>query len=92
MGEAGAEVVGVDYRVSLADAVERLGRGYAVQGNLDPALLFAPWEASSGGARDRRRGRRAPGHIFNLGHGVLPAVDPDVLTRVTALVHEVSTR
>jgi uroporphyrinogen decarboxylase len=93
MGEAGAEVVGVDYRVSLADAVERLGPGYAVQGNLDPALLFAPWEAIERRVREIvDEGRRAPGHIFNLGHGVPPAVDPDVLTRVTALVHEVSTR
>jgi len=92
MGEAGAEVVGVDYRVSLADAVERLGPGYAVQGNLDPALLFAPWEAIERRVREIvDEGRRAPGHIFNLGHGVPPAVDPDVLTRVTALVHEVST-
>ena len=93
MGEAGAEVVGVDYRVSLADAVERLGPGHAVQGNLDPALLFAPWEAIERRVREIvDEGRRAPGPIFNLGHGVPPAVDPDVLTRVTALVHEVSTR
>ncbi|GAA1973650.1 uroporphyrinogen decarboxylase [Terrabacter lapilli] len=93
MGEAGAEVVGVDYRVSLTDAVERLGRGYAVQGNLDPALLFAPWEALERRVREIvEEGRRAPGHIFNLGHGVLPNVDPDVLTRVTALVHDCSSR
>ena len=88
-----AEVVGVDYRVSLADAVERLGPGYAVQGNLDPALLFAPWEAIERRVREIvEEGRQASGHIFNLGHGVPPNVDPDVLTRVTALVHEVSTR
>jgi uroporphyrinogen decarboxylase len=93
MGEAGAEVVGVDYRVSLTDAVERLGQGYAVQGNLDPALLFAPWEALERRVREIvEEGRRAPGHIFNLGHGVLPNVDPDVLTRVTALVHDCSSR
>ncbi len=93
MGEAGAEVVGVDYRVSLTDAVARLGPDYAVQGNLDPALLFAPWEALERRVREIvEEGRQAPGHIFNLGHGVLPEVDPDVLTRVTALVHEVSAR
>jgi uroporphyrinogen decarboxylase len=93
MGEAGADVVGVDYRVSLTDAVERLGPGYAVQGNLDPALLFAPWDVLERRVREIvGEGRRAPGHIFNLGHGVLPSVDPDVLTRVTALVHEVSAR
>ncbi|HRW17843.1 MAG TPA: uroporphyrinogen decarboxylase [Dermatophilaceae bacterium] len=93
MGGAGCEVVGVDYRVSLTDAVARLGPAYAVQGNLDPALLFAPWEVL-----DRRvraildEGRAAPGHIFNLGHGVLPSTDPDVLTRVVDLVHEHSAR
>ena len=93
MGEAGADVVGVDYRVGLADAVERLGGGYAVQGNLDPALLFAPWEVLEHRVREIvDEGRRAPGHIFNLGHGVLPETDPDVLTRVTELVHEVSAR
>ncbi|WP_409482843.1 uroporphyrinogen decarboxylase [Arsenicicoccus dermatophilus] len=88
MGEAGADVVGVDYRVSLLDAVDRLGPSYAVQGNLDPALLFAPWEVLE---REVRRivdeGRQAPGHVFNLGHGVLPATDPSVLTRVVELVH-----
>jgi uroporphyrinogen decarboxylase len=93
MGEAGADVVGVDYRVSLTDAVARLGPEYAVQGNLDPALLFAPWDVLERRVREIvEEGRHAPGHIFNLGHGVLPSVDPDVLTRVTALVHEVSAR
>ena len=86
---SGADVVGVDYRVNLLDAVERLGPGYAVQGNLDPALLFAPWDALE---REVRRivdeGREAPGHIFNLGHGVLPSTDPTVITRVVELVHE----
>ena len=93
MGAAGAEVVGVDFRVSLSDAVGRIGDGYAVQGNLDPALLFAPWEALEAKVREIvDEGRGAPGHIFNLGHGVLPATDPDVLTRVVELVHEVGRR
>ena len=93
MGEAGADVVGVDYRTSLTDAVDRLGPTYAVQGNLDPALLFAPWDALERRVREIvEEGRHAPGHIFNLGHGVLPTVDPDVLTRVTELVHECSSR
>ncbi len=93
MGSAGAEVVGVDFRVSLTDAVARLGPGYAVQGNLDPALLFAPWSALEQRVREIvAEGRRAPGHIFNLGHGVLPATDPDVVTRVVELVHEISAR
>jgi uroporphyrinogen decarboxylase len=93
MGSAGAEVVGVDFRVSLTDAVRRIGPGYAVQGNLDPALLFAPWPALERRVREIvAEGRSAPGHIFNLGHGVLPDTDPDVLTRVVELVHEVSQR
>jgi uroporphyrinogen decarboxylase len=93
MGEVGADVVGVDYRVSLTDALARLGDRYAVQGNLDPALLFAPWPALEAKVRAIvEEGRRAPGHIFNLGHGVLPDTDPDVLTRVVELVHEVSQR
>jgi uroporphyrinogen decarboxylase len=90
MGAAGAEVVGVDFRVSLADAIARLGDRYAVQGNLDPALLFAPWAAIERRVREiLSEGRAAPGHIVNLGHGVLPETDPDVLTRVVDLVHEV---
>jgi uroporphyrinogen decarboxylase len=93
MGAAGADVVGVDYRVSLTDALARIGDGYAVQGNLDPALLFAPWPALETKVRQIvDEGRAAPGHIFNLGHGVLPDTDPDVLTRVVDLVHEVSQR
>ncbi len=93
MGAAGAEVVGVDFRVSLTDAVRRLGPGYAVQGNLDPATLFAPWPAVEEQVRRIvTEGLSAPGHIFNLGHGVLPETDPEVLTRVVELVHEVSSR
>jgi uroporphyrinogen decarboxylase len=93
MGAAGADVVGVDFRVALTDAVARLGDRYAVQGNLDPALLFAPWDALEAKVRAIvEEGRAAPGHIFNLGHGVLPSTDPDVLTRVVELVHEVSAR
>ena len=93
MGAAGADVVGVDFRVSLTDALARLDGSYAVQGNLDPALLFAPWEALEAKVRGIvEEGRAAPGHIFNLGHGVLPDTDPDVLTRVVELVHEVSQR
>jgi uroporphyrinogen decarboxylase len=93
MAEAGADVLGVDYRVSLTDAVERTGGRYAVQGNLDPALLFAPWEPLERKVREiLEEGRHAPGHIFNLGHGVLPSTDPGVLTRVVELVHEASAR
>ena len=91
MGAAGADVVGVDFRTSLTDARTRLGDGYAVQGNLDPALLFAPWSALETAVRSIvAEGGQSPGHIFNLGHGVLPDTDPEVLTRVVDLVHEAS--
>lgn len=93
MGEAGADVVGVDFRVSLDDALARTGGRYALQGNLDPALLFAPWEPLAAKVDEIvEAGRRAPGHIFNLGHGVLPSTDPDVITRVVERVHETSAR
>lgn len=90
MSEAGVDVVGVDYRVALPDAIERLGQGFSVQGNLDPALLFAPWEPLEAAVRRIvAEGRAARGHIFNLGHGVLPTTDPDALTRVVELVHSI---
>jgi len=88
MGEAGADVVGVDWRVPL-DAARTRVPGKAVQGNLDPAVCLAPWEVVAERTRDvlRRNGGR-PGHIFNLGHGVLPELDPGVLKAVVDLVHE----
>jgi uroporphyrinogen decarboxylase len=92
MAQAGAEVVGVDWRTPLDRAAAALGPGVSVQGNLDPAALFAPWPTVA--AQVRRvlaEGRAAPGHVFNLGHGVLPDTDPDMLTKVAALVHEEST-
>ena len=88
MGEAGADVVGVDWRIPLDVATERLGPSYAVQGNLDPALLFAPWEVVESAVRDVLvAGAKAPAHIFNLGHGVLPETDPGVLAEVVRVVH-----
>jgi len=91
MGEAGADVVGVDWRVPLDEAVRRVDPGKALQGNLDPAILLAPWDVIERRAKDIiGRGRTAEGHVFNLGHGVLPATDPDVLARLTDLVHEAS--
>jgi uroporphyrinogen decarboxylase len=88
MGEAGAEVVGVDFRVPLDEAARRVGPGRALQGNLDPAAVFAPWPAVA----ERVRAVLAAadgleGHVFNLGHGVLPETDPAVLQRVVDLVH-----
>jgi uroporphyrinogen decarboxylase len=89
MGEAGADVVGVDWRVPLDAAVPRVGPGKALQGNLDPTVLFAPWSVIEAKVREIvAAGGAAEGHVFNLGHGVLPETDPDVLTRVVDLVHE----
>jgi uroporphyrinogen decarboxylase len=88
MGDAGAEVVGVDWRVPLDLARERVP-GKAVQGNLDPAICLAPWDVVADRTRDvLRRNAGRPGHIFNLGHGVTPDLDPGVLARVVDLVHE----
>jgi len=88
MGDAGADVVGVDWRVPLDDAVRRVGPGKAVQGNLDPTTLFAPTEfVHARAAEIIEAGRSAEGHVFNLGHGVLPATDPDSLTRLVDFVH-----
>ncbi len=93
MAAAGADVVGVDWRVPLDGAVHRVGAGVALQGNLDPAAVFAPWPAVEHRVRDvLRAGRHAEGHVFNLGHGVLPDTDPDVLARVVDLVHIESVR
>jgi len=96
MGAAGAEVVGVDWRVPLAEGVRRVGGpegGRCVQGNLDPTLVFAPTEVMLERADEvLAAGRAAPGHIFNLGHGVIPSTDPDQLARLTDHVHTVSQR
>jgi uroporphyrinogen decarboxylase len=96
MREAGADVVGVDWRVPLDAAARRLRAAepaapVVLQGNLDPTLPLAPWDVVE---REVRRvvaeGRAADGHVFNLGHGVLPETDPDMLARVTELVHDLS--
>ncbi|QZY29771.1 uroporphyrinogen decarboxylase [Nocardioides coralli] len=87
MGEAGADVVGVDFRTPLAEAIGKVG-DRSVQGNLDPALVFAPTEVMlERAARVLDAGRTARGHIFNLGHGVIPTTDPDQLARLTDFVH-----
>jgi uroporphyrinogen decarboxylase len=93
LGEAGADVVGIDWRIPLDEAVRRVEPGKALQGNLDPAILLAPWEVIEERTRDvLTRGRTAEGHVFNLGHGVLPETDPDVLARLADLVHAESAR
>ncbi len=92
LAAAGADVVGVDWRTPLDTAAARLGavgHDVSVQGNLDPTLVFAPWPVIE--AEVRRvvaQGRVARGHIVNLGHGVLPGTDPDVLARIVGLVHQ----
>lgn len=89
MIEIGVDAIGIDYRLPLSSAIARLRRPIPVQGNLDPALLFAPDEVLRPAVhRLLEQGRAAPAHIVNLGHGVDPATDPDVLTRVTRWVHE----
>jgi uroporphyrinogen decarboxylase len=88
LGEAGADVVGVDWRVPLDEAARRAPAGKALQGNLDPAVLLAPWDVVESRARDvLARARAAEGHVFNLGHGVLPETDPSILARLADLVH-----
>jgi uroporphyrinogen decarboxylase len=87
MARAGGDVIGLDWRLPLDEGWARAGDDRGVQGNLDPAVLLGPWERVEAAARDvlaRANGRA--GHIFNLGHGVLPRTDPDVLTRLAALV------
>ena len=89
MRDAGAEVIGVDWRVRLDRAWSRVGDGVALQGNLDPAAVLAPWDVVERSAKQvlAYAGGR-PGHVFNLGHGVLPATEPDTLRRLVDLVHE----
>lgn len=92
MADAGADVVGVDWRVPLSDGIAR-AKGRAVQGNLDPTLVFAPTEVMLERADEvLEAGRAAPGHVFNLGHGVIPSTDPDQLKRLTDHVHESTAR
>lgn len=87
--DAGGDVIGVDWRMDLDAAWKRLGEGVAVQGNLDPVALLAPWEELERRARrvlDQAAGR--PGHIFNLGHGVLPETPVENVKRLVEFVHE----
>ncbi|MGW2013925.1 uroporphyrinogen decarboxylase [Streptomyces sp. NPDC001927] len=88
MGEAGADVMGVDYRVSLDEAARRVGPGKALQGNLDPAVLFSTPEAVEAKTDEVLAAAKGlEGHIFNLGHGVLPTTNPEALTRLVEYVH-----
>ncbi len=92
MSAGGGDVIGLDWRVPLDEGWELAGDDHGVQGNLDPAVLLGPWDRVDAATRDvlDRAGGRA-GHIFNLGHGVLPETDPSVLGRLRELVHELTT-
>jgi len=88
MGAVGADVVGVDWRIPLDEAARRVGPGKSLQGNLDPTLLFAPTGVvHAQAAKIVEEGKAAQGHVFNLGHGVLPETDPDALARLVDFVH-----
>lgn len=93
LGPTGAGVVGVDWRTSLTDAAARVEPGTALQGNLDPVVLLTDWPVVERAARavvdDGRAAidAGATGHVFNLGHGVLPGTDPGIITEVVSLVH-----
>jgi len=92
MSDVGADVVGVDWRVPIDTARERIGSQKAVQGNLDPSILGGDWELISNeviNILERNAGK--PGHIFNLGHGVTPEVNPEVLKKIVDLVHSFRT-
>lgn len=93
MTEAGSDVLSVDWRFDLDEAWQRIGYDRGIQGNLDPTLLLAPWETIENGVKDvLQRAANRPGHIFNLGHGVLAATEPDMLKRVVETVHTLSAR
>lgn len=88
IGESGCQVVSIDWRTSIASARERLPQRVAIQGNLDPAVMLAPWptiEAAASRVLNEAGGQ--PGHVFNLGHGILPATDPAKLAHLVELVH-----
>ena len=88
MRDVGADVVGIDDRIPLDEGIRRLGGNVPVQGNINPALLAAPWSVLEAHVLDViERGKAAPSHVVNLGHGVPPETDPDVLTRIVKLVH-----
>src|SRR5438132_237619 len=93
MVEAGGDIISVDWRVDLDDAWARIGYDHGIQGNLDPTLLLTPWDVIQEGMHDvLRRAANRPGHIFNLGHGVLAATPPEILRRLVDAVHEATKR
>jgi uroporphyrinogen decarboxylase len=88
MRDVGVDVLGVDWRIPLDEASRRVGAEVPLQGNIDPALLAAPWSVLEAHIVDvLQRGRSARAHVLNLGHGVPPETDPAVLTRIVEFVH-----
>ncbi len=93
MAEAGGDIISVDWRVDLDQAWERIGYNRGIQGNLDPTLLLTSWPTLEAGMHDvLRRAARRPGHIFNLGHGIPAAANPDMLRRLVDAVHKETQR
>ena len=93
MAEAGGDIISIDWRMDLDTAWERIGYDRGIQGNLDPTLLLTPWNVIENGMQDvLRRAANRPGHIFNLGHGVLADTPPDLLRRLVDAVHESTKR
>jgi uroporphyrinogen decarboxylase len=89
MADAGGDVIGLDWRVPLDEGWELAGHDRGVQGNLEPAVLLGPWERAESAALDvLERAAARPGHVFNLGHGVLPATEPAALRRLVELVRQ----
>jgi len=90
---AGGTVIGIDHRLTLTQAAQRLGSDVALQGNLEPLLLLAPWETlEARTAKIVEEGKALSGHIFNLGHGIIPEVSPPVVTRLVETIHELGLR
>ena len=93
LAEAGGDIISVDWRMDLDQAWERIGFERGIQGNLDPTLMLTSWPTIEAGMQDvLQRAAGRPGHIFNLGHGVLAPTNPDLLRRLVDAVHEQTTR
>jgi uroporphyrinogen decarboxylase len=93
MKRAGGDVIGVDWRIDLGEAWTRLGKGVAIQGNLDPVVLLGPVSLIEKEAKRILDGaRNRPGHIFNLGHGLLPETPVDHVAALVDIVHEYSSK
>ncbi len=91
--EAGGDVLGLDWHIDIGDAIDQIGQGFSVQGNMDPAYMFAPAElAQKTAAEITEKGKKARGHIFNLGHGIMPMASADTAKAVVDAVHEAGVR